>query len=133
MNVLGVSLGGWIPNTQKVQDEEGSELLRTAQNLSLLSPLTWRRTTLELAGQSKDKEMIIRPMSMANFSTILDTDTDGFNQCFDLDPLLRQKCDMYIGKWMFSSLLFRANSMHLLSGGFPRFSSYMFVVSTPSC
>jgi len=98
MNLLGVSRDGWVPTPLKVQDEEDSELLRTAQNLSLLSPLTWRRTTLELAGQSKNIEKIVRPSSLAMFSTVLDTDTDGFNQCFESDPLLRQKCDMYIGK-----------------------------------
>ena len=98
MNLLGVSLEGWAPTPLKVQDEEDSELLRTAQNLSLLSPLTWRRTTLELAGQRKDMKKIVRPVSLAKFSTVLDTDTDGFNQCFESDPLLRQKCDMYIGK-----------------------------------
>jgi len=105
------------------EEEEGSELWRTAQNLPLLSPLTWRRTTLQLANTSSSEAVDLQAgsamqgsaasqsshtsgstghrraspcRSLATFA--VSSDTDGFNERFSEDKQLRARVDLYIGQ-----------------------------------
>jgi len=63
LRVLGASTSGWTPEVRTgsgvkaEDDEEASDILRTAQNLSLMSPLTWRSTTLQLTGTNPSSSM----------------------------------------------------------------------------
>lgn len=89
---------GWTPTGVKTELEDGPELYRAAQQLSLVSPLTWGRTTLELGAGEVPGAEFRPPRSLATFTRALDTDTDTFNACFEADPGLRDRVEMYIGR-----------------------------------
>jgi len=108
ISTLHVNLEGWQHQVGaaegsgvKAEDvDQGSELYRTAVNLSLLSPLTWRNTTLELASaeSSVPKSSFSHPTSLADFSRLSDLDSDAFNAWYNTDKGLKDRVEMYIGQ-----------------------------------